>query len=317
MSKVKIFAGTSSPDLALKIAKRFHKDESKNLNELEVIKFNDGEMNVCYLESVRENNVFIIQSTFQPNDNIVELFLLIDAAKRASAKNINIVIPYYGYARQDRKDKPRVPITAKLFADLITTAGATRIITVDFHTEQLQGFFNIPVDHLSSSYIFLPYIKENYNLQNVVIASPDAGGTKRASKYSKALDVDLVIIHKERSKPNVVSSMKIIGDVKGKDVFLVDDLIDTGDSITKAADLIMERGAISVRALVCHPLLTSDAYIKINNSALNELITTDTIPIKNNLSNKIKILSVDKMFAKAMKRIINGKSITSDIFGSI
>jgi ribose-phosphate pyrophosphokinase len=317
MSKTKIFAGTSSTELALKIAKKFHKNDTSDLNSIEITKFNDGELNVCYLESVRENDVFIIQSTFQPSDNIIELFLMLDAAKRASAKKINLVIPYFGYARQDRKDKPRVPISAKLFADLMTTAGASRIITVDFHAEQLQGFFNIPVDHLSSSYIFLPYIRENYNLENIVIASPDVGGAKKASKYSKVLDVDLIIIHKERSKPGIVSKMKLIGDVEGKDVFLVDDLIDTGGSISKAADLIMEKGAKSVRALVCHPLMTGNAYDNINNSALQELIVTDTISIKKELSDKIKILSVDKMFAKAMKRIISGKSISCDIFGSI
>lgn len=314
---VKIFSGRSTKNLAEKVVKEYYSDENAQLNDVEITQFNDSEINIHFNESIRQSDVFIIQSTALNSDNIMELFLMIDSAKRASAKQITVFIPYFGYARSDRKDKPRVPIAAKLMADLLTTAGATRIVSIDLHADQIQGFFNIPVDHLSACHVFIPYIKENFNLDNVVIASPDTGGSKRASRYAHSLGSDLVIAHKERNKPGEISMMKLIGDVSGKDVFLVDDMIDTGGSITKAADLIMEQGAKSVRAICTHPILSNDAYIKINDSSLMEVITTDTIPIKNDQSDKITVLSVDKMLAKAMELIVNGKSMSEELFGTL
>jgi ribose-phosphate pyrophosphokinase len=312
---VKIFSGSSFPELADSIAKKFRKNNESSLNKVNIERHNDGEIGIHYIETIREDIVFIIQST-SSSENIMELLIMLDTAKRASVNKINVIIPYFGYARQDRKDKPRVPITAKLMANLLTTAGADRIITVDLHVDQIQGFFDIPVDHLSSSYIFLPYIDKNFSKDTLVIASPDVGGAKRASKYSKALDVDLIIIHKEREKAGVISSMKLIGDVNGKDVCIVDDLVDTAGSLTKATDLLIDNGAKSVNAFICHPLLTGNAYDKINKSKLTQLVVTDTLPIKPGLSDKIKVVSVDKMVSKAMKRIINGKSISNDIFGA-
>lgn len=314
---VKIFSGRSSRYLADKIVKRFYDDDTTPLNEVSITTFNDGELGIRYMESIRSDNVFIIQSTIPPGDNFMELFLMIDAAKRSSARRITVVIPYFGYARQDRKDKPRVPISAKLMADLLTTAGATRIVTVDLHADQIQGFFNIPVDHLSASYAFIPYLRDKMTLDNLVIASPDVGGTKRASRFSTVLDVDMVIVHKERASAGVISSMKLIGDVRGKDVVLVDDIIDTAGSICKAASLMIDSGANSVRALCTHPLLSNEAYDNINKSKLEEVIVSDTIPVKRGLTEKIKIISVDKMIAKAMKRIIDGKSLSIDLTGSL
>jgi ribose-phosphate pyrophosphokinase len=314
---VKIFSGRASRYLSEKVVKRFYDDDTTPLNEVSIQTFNDGELGIRYLESIRSDNVFIIQSTIPPGDNFMELFLMIDAAKRSSARRIIVVIPYFGYARQDRKDKPRVPISAKLMADLLTTAGATRIVTVDLHADQIQGFFNIPVDHLSASYAFIPYLRDKMNLDNLVIASPDVGGTKRASRFSTVLDVDMVIVHKERATAGVVSSMKLIGNVHGKDVVLVDDIIDTAGSICKAANLMMENGASSVRALCTHPLLSTEAYDNINNSKLTEVVVSDTIPIKRGMTEKIKIISVDKMIAKAMRRIIDGKSLSTDLTGSM
>jgi len=313
---IKIFSGTSIPQLSKKVVESYFNNKEAILNDIELKKFTDGEILVHYNQSIRKDNVFIIQST-NSNDSMMELFLMLDAAKRASAKKITAVIPYFGYARQDRKDKPRVPISAKLMADLLTTSGANRIITLDLHCDQIQGFFDIPVDHLSSSYVFIPYIKENFDTDNMVIATPDVGGTKRASRYSNVLQTDLVVIHKERSKPGVISTMKLIGDVQDKDVFLIDDIIDSGGSISRAADLLMESGAKSVRALICHPILSGNAYNNINNSKLTELIVTDSIPIKHGLSNKIKVLSIDEMLAKAIKRVSNGKSISQELFGSL
>jgi len=313
---VKIFSGRSSQYLSEKIVKRFHNDDT-SLNGVDIKTFNDGELGVRYLESIRSDNVFIIQSTIPPGDNTMELFLMIDAAKRSSARRITVVIPYFGYARQDRKDKPRVPISAKLMADLLTTAGATRLVTVDFHSDQLSGFFNIPVDHLSASYIFVPYLRDKMSLDNLIICSPDVGGTKRASRFANALNVDMVLLHKERSAPGVISSMKLIGDVNGKDVILVDDIIDTAGSICKAADVLMGKGASSVRALCTHPVLSDSAYENINKSSLVEVIVSDTLPIKRDLTTKIKIISVDKMIAKAMKRIIDGKSLSGDLTGQM
>ena len=313
---VKIFSGRSTEYLAKKIVKKCYKDEASELNKCEVRVFNDGEMNVHFTETIREDNVFIIQSTLG-SDNIIELFLMIDAAKRASAQKINVVIPYFGYARSDRKDKPRVPISSKLMADLLTTAGATRVITLDLHVDQIQGFFNIPVDHLSSEYIFIPYIKNHFMDMNLVVAATDVGGSKKVSHYSYALGVDLVLIHKERSSPGIISSMKLIGDVKGKDIVFVDDIIDTGGSICRAAELVMNQGANSVRAIVCHPVLSKKAYDNINSSYLKELVVTDTIPIIEGLSDKITVLSIDDMFAKAIDKISKGVSISSEIFGAM
>lgn len=313
---LKIFSGTSIPQLSKKVVETYFNDKNATLNDIELKKFTDGEILVHYNQSIRNDNVFIIQST-NTNDSMMELFLMLDAAKRSSAKKITAVIPYFGYARQDRKDKPRVPISAKLMADLLTTSGADRVITLDLHADQIQAYFNIPVDHLSSSYVFIPYIKENFHTENMVIASPDVGGTKRASRYSNVLQTDLVVIHKERSKPGVISTMKLIGDVEGKDVFLIDDIIDSGGSISRAADLLMESGANSVRALICHPVLSGNAYNNINNSKLTELIVTDSIPIKHGLSNKIKVLSIDDLLSKAIKRISEGKSISEELFGSL
>lgn len=314
---VKIFSGRSSKYLADKIVKRFYDDDTTPLNEVSITTFNDGELGIRYMESIRSDNVFIIQSTIPPGDNFMELFLMIDAAKRSSARRITVVIPYFGYARQDRKDKPRVPISAKLMADLLTTAGATRIVTVDLHADQIQGFFNIPVDHLSTSYAFIPYLRDKMKLDDLVIASPDVGGTKRASRFANVLDVDMVIVHKERASAGIVSSMKLIGDVRGKDVILVDDIIDTAGSICKAATLMMDSGAKSVKALCTHPLLSNEAYENINKSKLEEVIVSDTIPIKRGMTEKIKIISVDKMIAKAMRRIIDGKSLSTDLTGSM
>ncbi len=314
---VKIFAGRATKTLADKVVKQYYQDNEAKLNDVEITQFKDHEINIHYNESIREDKVFIIQTTGLGSDNIMELFLMLDSAKRASATNITVIIPYFGYARQDRKDKPRVPISAKLMADLLTTAGASRVISIDLHADQIQGFFNIPVDHLSSGHVFVPYIKENFDLENVIIASPDAGGGKRASRYANSLGTDMVIAHKERKKPGEVSSMKLIGDVTGKDVFIVDDMIDSGGSIVHAADLIMEQGANSVRALCTHPILSAGAYDKINNSQISELLVTDTIPIKEGLSDKIKVLSVDSMLAKTIHHIVTGDSLSEDLFGAL
>jgi ribose-phosphate pyrophosphokinase len=259
-------------------------------------------------ESVRGAYVFIIQSTFTPADNLLELLLMIDAARRASAYKIAAVIPYFGFARQDRKDKPRVAIGAKLIANLIQNAGADRIITMDLHADQIQGFFDIPVDHLYSSSIFVPFIN-SLNLDNLVIASPDIGGSKRANTYSHFLHVPMVICHKYREKANVVSEMTVIGDVKGKNVIIVDDIIDTAGTLTKAADLMMSQGALSVRAFITHPVLSGPAYDRIVNSQLTELYVTDTIPLKKT-HEKIKVLTVADLFADVLQRVATNQSIS-------
>jgi len=316
--QIKIFSGRSTQYLSEKVIKKYYDgDENAELNKVHINQHRDKEISIHYEESLRQNNVFIIQSTAFGGDNIMELFLMLDAAKRASATNVTVIIPYFGYARQDRKDKPRVPISAKLMADLLTTAGATRVVSIDLHADQIQGFFNIPVDHLSSSHIFIPYIRNNFDTENVVIASPDAGGGKRASRYANALGTDMVIAHKERKKPGVISKMKLIGDVAGSDVFLIDDIIDTAGSITKAAELIMENGANSVRVLCTHPILSAGSYNRINKSPISEVVVTDTIPIEEGLSDKIKVLSVDSMIAKAIDHIANGMSLSEDLFGTL
>mgnify|MGYP003749187209 FL=1 len=271
--------------------------------------FADGEFSVSYEESIRGRQVFLIQSTFPNSDNLMELLLMIDAAKRASAKSIIAVIPYFGWARQDRKDKPRVSIGAKLIADMLSTAGISRLITMDLHADQIQGFFNVPVDHLYASGVFVDYMK-SMNQENLVIATPDVGGTKRASAYAKFLGCPMVICYKIRKKANVISDMQIIGDVEGMDVLLVDDIVDTAGTMTKAAELMMQKGARSVRAVVSHAVMSDPASERIENSSLSEIIFTDSIPYTKSCS-KVKVLSVADMFANAILRVCNNESISS------
>jgi ribose-phosphate pyrophosphokinase len=271
--------------------------------------FSDGEFEPCYEETIRGSHVFIVQSTPPPADNLMELLLMVDAAKRASAYKIIAVIPYFGYGRQDRKDKPRVSIGAKLVADLLSAAGIDRMITMDLHADQIQGFFNVPVDHLYASAMFIPFIRQ-MELENVTIASPDVGGTKRANTYARMLDTDMVICHKSRPKANVIGNMTLIGDVKGRDVILVDDMIDTAGTITKAANVMMEEGARSVRAFAAHGVLSGPAVERIEKSALVEVYFTDSLEPKNN-SSKIKYISVADSFAAAISRVYKNQSINS------
>jgi len=301
----KIFACSQSMALGEKIAKSYGAELGKVLFS----RYSDGEFQPSFEESIRGTRIFIIGSTNPGSENLMEMLLMIDAAKRASARHITAVIPYFGWARQDRKDKPRVPIAAKLVAKMLETAGATRIITMDLHADQIQGFFEKPVDHLFASTLFLPYLKK-LNLKNLTIASPDMGGSKRAYAYSKALSSDVVICYKQRSKANTISHMELIGDVKDKNVVLVDDMVDTAGTLTKAADLMMERGALSVRAITTHGLLSGSAYEKIEKSKLLELIITDSIPSKAN-SEKIKVLSCADLFADVMHRVHHNTSIAS------
>jgi ribose-phosphate pyrophosphokinase len=304
-TKAKIFACTQSTELAKKIAEAY----GEELGNVITSTYSDGEFQPSFEESVRGTRIFIIGSTNPGPQNLMEMLLMLDAAKRASARHITAVIPYFGWARQDRKDKPRVPIAAKLIAKMLETAGATRIITMDLHADQIQGFFERPVDHLFASTIFLPYLK-SLNLDNLTIASPDMGGSKRAYAYSKALESDVVICYKQRAKANVISHMELIGDVTGKNVVLVDDMVDTAGTLTKAADLMMERGALSVRAICTHPILSGNAYERIENSKLEELIVTDSIPLSQK-SNKIRVLSCADLFADVMYRVHHNKSISS------
>ena len=305
MSTVKIFSGTNSRYLAEEIAYSY----GTALGNVEIQKFSDGEINPTFNDSVRGSHVFLVQSTFPPTDNLMEVLLMVDACKRASAKHITVVMPYFGYARQDRKDKPRVPIGAKLIANLITAAGADRMMTCDLHAGQIQGFFDIPVDHLDGSYIFVPYLR-SLNLDNIVFASPDVGGTKRARNYAQFFNADMVICDKHRARANEVTSMQVIGEVEGKDIILVDDIIDTGGTLAKASQILKEKGAKSVRAVITHPVLSGKAYENIENSELEELIVTDTIPLKKE-SSKIKVLSVADMFAKAIRKLHDNESISS------
>ena len=301
--KAKIFACRQSQEIGKNIANAY----GEELGNVIFHTFSDGEFQPSFEESIRGSRIFLIGSTQPSSENLMELLLMIDAAKRASARHITAVIPYFGWARQERKDKPRVPIGAKMIAKLLETAGATRIITMDLHADQIQGFFEKPVDHLYASTIFIPYL-ENLKLDNLTIASPDMGGSKRAYAYSKFLKSDVVICYKQRKKANIISHMELIGNVEGKNVVLVDDMVDTAGTLTTAADLMMERGAKSVRAICTHPLLSGKAYERIEKSKLKELIISDSIPVKNK-SKKIKVLSTAKLFAEVMKNVHNNKSI--------
>ena len=301
----KIFACKQSKLLAESIASKY----GVPLGNVITSAYSDGEFQPSFEESIRGARVFIVGSTHPNSDNLMEMLLMLDAAKRSSARHISAVIPYFGWARQDRKDKPRVPIAAKLIAKMLETAGATRIITMDLHADLIQGFFEKPVDHLFASTIFLPYL-QSLNLDNLTIASPDMGGSKRAYAYSKFLKSDVVICYKQREKANVISHMELIGNVEGKNVVLVDDMVDTAGTLTKAADLMMERGALSVRAVCTHPILSGFAYDKIENSKLEELIVTDSIPSKKE-SSKIKILSCADLFAEVMTNVNSNKSIST------
>lgn len=309
MVDVKLFTGSTSRYLAERIADYY----GEELGALHLAKFSDGEMQPVIDESVRGAYVFFIQSTFAPPANLMELLLLIDAAKRASAGYITAVIPYFGYARQDRKDKPRVPISAKLIANLLEAAGADRVMTMDFHADQIQGFFDIPVDHLQSSVIYTSYL-EGQNLENVTFASPDVGGVKRARKFAVHFKKQLVICDKHRERANEVASMKVIGDVSGADVILVDDIVDTAGTLCKAGDALMEAGARSVRALCTHPVLSGDAFKNIEASKLTEIIVTDTIPLRKT-SSKIKVISSAKLFARAIRNTHEHKSIAALFVG--
>lgn len=302
---VKIFAGRASVELATQIASSY----GLPLGDVNVLEFSDGEFQPSFEETVRGQDVFIVQSTMPPTDNLFELLLLVDAAKRASARKIIAVIPYFGFARQDRKDKPRVAIGAKLIANMLMAAGVNRVITMDLHADQIQGFFEVPVDHLYASTIFYPEL-ERLNQGNLIMAAPDAGGAKRANSYAKKLNTSLAMCHKHRKKANEVAEMTVIGDVSGKDVILLDDMCDTAGTLTTAADLFMEKGALSVRAFCTHAVLSGPAYERIENSSLTELVVTDTIPLKRQ-SDKIRVLSTADLFSDVIKRLVNNQSISS------
>lgn len=305
INPVKIFAGSSSYALAARITEFY----GSELGDMSVNRFSDGEFQPSFNESVRGCDVFLVQSTFPPSDNLVELLMMIDAAKRASANYITAVLPYYGFARQDRKDKPRVSIGSKLVADLLAAAGANRVMTMELHAPQIQGFFNVPVDHLESSIVFVPYIKNIMN-ENTVIAAPDVGASNRIREVAKMLNAPMIICDKERKRPNEIANMTVIGDVKDKEVVLVDDIIDTGGTLCKAAAMLMDKGAKSVRAMCCHPVLSGKAYDNIANSVLTELVVTDTIPLKQHVE-KIKVLTVAPLFAKAIRNVHENGSISS------
>lgn len=302
---VKIFSGRASLNLATQIAEHF----GQPLGDVNVTVFSDGEFQPSFEETVRGQDVFIVQSTMPPTENIFELLLLIDAAKRASARKIIAVIPYFGFARQDRKDKPRVAIGAKLVANMLMAAGVDRIMTMDLHADQIQGFFEVPVDHLFASTIFFPEM-EKLNNGNLIMAAPDAGGAKRANSYAKKLNTGLAICHKQRKVANEIAEMTVIGDVRGKDVILIDDMCDTAGTLTKAADLFMENGALSVRAFCTHAVLSGPAFERIEKSKLTELIVTDTIPLKQK-SDKIRVVSVADLFSDVIRRMVNNQSISS------
>ncbi len=302
---VKLFSGRASLDLASRIAEHF----GLPLGDVNVTVFSDGEFQPSFEETVRGQDVFIIQSTMPPTENIFELLLLIDAARRASARKIIAVIPYFGFARQDRKDKPRVAIGAKLIANMLIAAGVDRVMTMDLHADQIQGFFEVPVDHLYASTLFLKEINKLDN-GNLVIAAPDVGGAKRANSYAKNLNCGLALCHKNRKRANEIAEMTVIGDVVGKDVIIIDDMCDTAGTLTTAADLLMEKGALSVRAFCTHAVLSGPAFERINNSKLTEIIVTDTIPLAK-LSPKIRVISVADLFADVIKKLVNNESISS------
>ncbi len=305
-TKIKIFSGRASRNLAQKIAESF----GVKLGNESVIEFADGEFEPSFDETIRGADVFIVQSTMPPAENLMELLLMIDAAKRASANSVVAVLPYFGFARQDKKGKPRVPIAAKLIANLLTAAGVDRIMTIDLHADQIQGFFEVPVDHLYASTLFVPYIK-SLNLPNLTIASPDMGGSKRANTYAKFLNAEVVVCYKHREKANEISKMMLIGDVKGKDIVMIDDMVDTAGTLTKAADLMITQGASSVRAICTHGLFSANAYERLENSQLTEIVVTDTIP-REHKSSKIKEISVAVLFADTIKRIHDKKSISEN-----
>ncbi|HYV92005.1 MAG TPA: ribose-phosphate pyrophosphokinase [Chitinophagales bacterium] len=304
-SQVRIFSGTNSQYLAERIAQSY----GTELGKVEVRHFSDGEMCPVILESIRGDYVFLVQSTIAPADHLFELLLLIDSAKRASAEYITAVIPYFGYGRQDRKDRPRVPIAGKLIANILTAAGANRVMTMDLHAPQIQGFFDIPVDHLESSTVFIPYIK-TLDLHDVTFAAPDVGGVNRARQYALYFNKEMVICDKYRKRPNEISAMTVIGDVTDRNVIIVDDIIDTANTLSNAAKLLMEKGAKGVRALITHPVLSGNAYENIENSMLSEVVVCDTIPLRKQ-SPKIKVLSVAELFATAIRNMYQHKSITS------
>ncbi|QHL87493.1 ribose-phosphate diphosphokinase [Nibribacter ruber] len=303
---VKIFSGTESRYFAEKVAAAY----GTTLGDLTIQRFSDGEVSVHFNESVRGCEVFLIQSTFPPADNLMELMLLVDAARRASAHKVIVVMPYYGYARQDRKDKPRVSIGAKVMANAIQSVGADRLMTCDLHAGQIQGFFDIPVDHLDGSAIFVPYLRSLNLGQDLIFASPDVGGVVRTRSFAKVFGVEMVVCDKHRKRANEIASMQVIGDVEGMDVVLVDDLVDTAGTITKAAELLKAKGAKSVRAIATHGVLSGPAYERIENSVLEELVISDTIPLKHE-SSKIKVLTFSDLFARAISNVVTHDSISS------
>lgn len=305
MASVKIFSGSESLYLSENIAKAY----GKPLGKMTLQRFSDGEMSPFFEESVRGCDVFLVQSTFPPADNLMELILMIDAARRASAKYVTVVMPYFGYARQDRKDKPRVAIAAKVVANLLSSVGADRLMTCDLHAGQIQGFFDFPVDHLNGSAVFVPYV-ESLKLDNLVFAAPDVGGVGRARNYAKMFNADMVVCDKHRKRANEIASMQVIGDVEGANVILVDDIIDTGGTICRAAEIIKEKGAKSVRAVCTHPLLSGKAYENLENSVLEDIAVTNTIPLRSE-SKKIKVLNVAQLFATAIRRVHEYESISS------
>ena len=308
MAEMKVFSGTNSRYVAQRIAKQL----GVELGRINISHFADGEFEVCYEEPVRGAEVYLVQSTFNASENLMELLLMIDAAKRASAQTVIAVIPYFGWARQDRKDKPRVSIAAKLVANILIASGIDRLITMDLHADQIQGFFDIPVDHLYASTMFVPDIA-SLNLENLVIASPDVGGAKRANSYAKYFNAPLVLCHKQRLQANVVESMTIIGDVTGKDVILIDDMVDTAGTICKAASLMKDNGAHSVRAYISHAVMSDPASERVLASGLDELVISDSIPFDTKKCPKVRILSLDKMFAHAIKHV-NIKQSINDLF---
>ncbi|MEC9208901.1 MAG: ribose-phosphate pyrophosphokinase [Bacteroidota bacterium] len=302
---IKFFAGNNTKHLAAQIANAF----GSRLNNASIIRFSDGEFEPSFDETVRGADVFLVQSTTPPSDNLMELLLMIDAAKRASAANIIAVMPYFGYARQDKKGKPRVPIGAKLVANLLSASGVNRIMTIDLHADQIQGFFEVPVDHLYASELFVEDI-QNLNLDNLIIASPDMGGSKRANVYAKLLNSGVVICYKERATANEIGDMKVLGGVNGKDVVIIDDMVDTAGTLTKAADLMIESGATSVRAYCTHGVLSGEAYSRLDKSKITELVITDTIPATHN-SSKVREISVASFLAKTIQAVVSNKSISS------